>query len=241
MLSKVACAGRRVGHGLAGEAGGAPERLGVDGVDLHHRAHRHALGELVAQRGQLRAVVDARRPAAAARPRSARWAVDAVAVGDRPVTRAVLADDPAHRLAEDDAVAEALGELDRHELRAADEAALLRAAAGVDQPLDVARVGLVAGRGEVEEDEEQRDVARLAREDRGDGDVEQEAARGRRRTLASFHVSKVCESHSSARGAVHGASSGIVLAMSSSWRIAFSASTAPVGSGGTGPSGPDEL
>ena len=60
-------------------------------------------------------------------------------------------------------------------------------------------------------------------------------------TLASFQVSKVCESHSLARGAVHGASSGIVLAMSSSWRIAFSASTAPVGSGGTGPSGPDEL
>ena len=50
-------------------------------------------------------------------------------------------------------------------------------------------------------------------------------------TLASFQVSKVCESHSSARGAVHGASSGIVLAMSSSWRIAFSASTAPRGVG----------
>ena len=169
--------GRGVGHRLAGEAGGAPERLGVDGVDLQHGAHRHALGQLVAQRGQLRAVVDARRQRRRHGDDGALGG-HAVAVGDRG-HRAVLGDDPAHGPAQHDAVAEALGELDRHELRAADEAALLRAAAGVDQPLDVPRVRLVAGGGEVEEDEEQRDVTRLAREDRGDGDVEQETARGR--------------------------------------------------------------
>jgi len=136
--------GRRVGHGLAREAGGAPERLGVDGVDLHHGAHRHALGELVAQRGQLRAVVDARRQRRRHGDDGALGG-HAVAVGDRG-HRAVLGDDPAHGPAQHDAVAEALGELDRHELRAADEAALLRATAGVDQPLDVPRVRLVARR-----------------------------------------------------------------------------------------------
>jgi hypothetical protein len=57
VLSKVACAGGVSATAWPGEAGGAPEGLGVDGVDLHHRAHRHALGELVAQRGQLRAVM----------------------------------------------------------------------------------------------------------------------------------------------------------------------------------------
>jgi hypothetical protein len=140
--------GRRVGHRLAGEAGGAPERLGVDRVDLHDRAHRHALGELVAQRGQLGAVVDAGGQRRRHRDDRALGG-DAVAVGDGG-HRVALGDDPAHRLAEHDAVAEALGELDRHELRAADEAALLRAAAGVDQPLDVPRVRLVAGGGEVD-------------------------------------------------------------------------------------------
>jgi hypothetical protein len=81
--------------------------------------------------------------------------------------------------------AELGGHAQRQALRAADHALLLRAAARVEQPVEVARRRLVARRGDVEEDEQERQVPRLDAEDGLDADVEQEAParRGRHRLL----------------------------------------------------------
>jgi hypothetical protein len=48
-------------HHLAGQPVLAPERGRVDGLELHQRALRHVLGELIAERRERRLVDDARR------------------------------------------------------------------------------------------------------------------------------------------------------------------------------------
>ena len=69
--------------------------------------------------------------------------------------------DAAHRHPQLDPVPERRGHPDRDQLRAAVEPALLGAAPGGDEPHEAAGVLLVPGRGYVEQDVEQRQVARL--------------------------------------------------------------------------------
>ncbi len=67
--------------------------------------------------------------------------------------------DPAHGRRQDHVAAQPVRQLDRHALRPADEAAVLRAAAGVDEHVQA------AGRVDVEEHVQQRDVLGLRRPD----------------------------------------------------------------------------
>src|SRR5206468_4048919 len=73
----------------------------------------------------------------------------------------------------DNAVAELARHADRHELRPADEAILLRAALGVEQPLEA------AARMAVEEHVEQAEVGGLRRPDRLDAELDERAATAR--------------------------------------------------------------
>src|SRR5205823_10353591 len=125
-------------------------------LGLHQRAHRHPLRELVAQGRKSRRVHDAR----GERRRNRH---DYALPGERQRVRvdlhAAAADlrDPARgRAQEYAAAAELVGHPDRHELRAADEALLLRASAGVEVALEAALVLLVTGRGDIEEGEQER-------------------------------------------------------------------------------------
>src|SRR5207253_1859640 len=74
--------------------------------------------------------------------------------------------DAAHRRVQHDAPAELRGHLQGDRLRAADEAALLGAAGGVEVALERAGVLLVPRGGDVEERVEEGELARLAAEDR---------------------------------------------------------------------------
>ena len=136
----------------------APEGTVVDGVDLDHRPHREALGELGAQGRQRGVEVDAGRQRRGDRhDRALRGDDRAVGVNDH---RPPALDDPADRRAQDHPVlAECARDLDRHLLRASDEAALLVAGRCAEEVLERVR------RGDVEEDVEQRQVAWLARQD----------------------------------------------------------------------------
>ena len=149
----------------------APERPLVDRHRLDHGALRHPLGELVAPAPAAAGRRRCARPGSAAPRRSPAAPVQA-ALASRPVgveddaAGAVL--DPPHRGAEPQPLApELLGQQQRQSLRAAVEAVLLGAALGPDQ-----RVEAAAGV-RVEEDVEQRDVARLRRPDRLGGELEQ--------------------------------------------------------------------
>ena len=151
----------------------APERRWVDGLELDHRALRHALCELVAQRRKPRLVVD---PASERRgdghdhvPRPPR-----AGIADHR-DRAAALGDAAHRRIEDDAPAQLGGHLDRDQLAAADEARVLRTARGACQIEDPA-AGI-----EVEEGVQGREVAGLGGEHRPRGEVEQKARAGRGR------------------------------------------------------------
>ena len=84
--------------------------------------------------------------------------------------------DAADGLLEEDAlIPDPLRQPLRDQLGAADEAAVLRSVRDVEQPVQVRRRGLVRSRRDVEEREEQREVARLGGEDRPDPRVEQRA------------------------------------------------------------------
>ena len=103
---------------------------------------------------------------------------DGVAVGDDLDAVGELLDPP-HGRVEDDVqgLRDELGD----PLRAALEAVHLGAVLGVEVALEGARVGLVAGGGDVEEDEQQRQLARLGAEDgAGDGGDEPAEALGDR-------------------------------------------------------------
>jgi hypothetical protein len=92
--------------------------------------------------------------------------------------------DATHRRAQDQApAAEAVGNPLRDELRPTDEAALLRTARSVDEALEGADLRLVAGRPDVEQDPQQRDIPRLTGEHRLDAEVE-EVLPARRRRVA---------------------------------------------------------
>ena len=77
-------------------------------------------------------------------------------------------DDLAHGRVQDDAAAEFRRDLQRDLLAAADEAFFLRAFGGLEVAFEGPGMGFVAGRGEVEQHVEQRQVARLLPEDRLD-------------------------------------------------------------------------
>ena len=131
--------GAGVAHDLAGVALVAPERLVVERDHLHHRAHREALGELVAQGGQRRRVLE---PAGERRRDR-----DDHALADRGELVAVHLHavrelrDLAHRRAGHHALAELLRHPDRDQLRAAHDAVGLRARRGGHEPLERAGRG----------------------------------------------------------------------------------------------------
>ena len=95
--------------------------------------------------------------------------------------------DPPDGLGEHHPPAERLRRADRDELRAADEAAVLGSARGIDQPLDRPGRALIARGVDVEEHVQQRDVPRLAGEHGLDREVEQ-AVGTRAETLRAFEA-----------------------------------------------------
>ena len=140
----------------------APERALVDRHALDHAALGHPLAEPVADRRQRRVVGDPSRERRGHRDdRAAGRDLDTVGRDRDPV--AVC--EPAHRGRQLDDALELLGHPQRDQLGAADDAVLL-GALGVREPLEGAR------RADVEEDVEQRQVARLARPDADDREAQ---------------------------------------------------------------------
>ena len=123
-----------VAHRGTCESLGAPPRLVVVGRDLHERALRQPLGQLVALPRQPRLVGDA------TGQRRGDGHNDMPRPGGRPVGHdedaAAVLRDRTHRAVEDDPIAECAGEPDRDRLRALDEPHRLRATAGVDEPFE---------------------------------------------------------------------------------------------------------
>ena len=165
-----------VGHDAAVQAGVAPERLVVDGGRLDQRALRQPLGELVALEGKARVVGDPRGERGgdgddhALRPHLER-------AGPHGDVTAVLLDAADRRL-QQHPVAQLAGHLEAEPLRASGEAPHLRAVAGVEVALEGPGVVLVAGGGDVEEREQERELGGLGAEDRAGRDRDERAELG---------------------------------------------------------------
>ena len=205
---------------------------------LDHRALRHPLHELVARRRQRRARTRCAPASVGGSATITAARAHARAVGAHATPPASL--DRAHRRLPSTSVAHALGQPQRDELRAADEAVLLRAALG-------RRSARRASRPEdVEEDVQQRDVARLARPHRLDGDLQQRRARRASRCCARSQVAKRLRVPALGPGAPATAPRSTWRAMRSSraCACATSASTAGASAGsarGSGTSRPCRL
>ena len=146
-----------VARRLAGEPGITPERRVVHRVALDQGARGDPLGELIAPRRQRRVVRDAARQCGRNRDDHVRGGhVHLIRVHGRPAGSLL---DPANGHTKSDTVAELLGEAERHELRAADEPVLLRAARCARERVDP------AARVRVEERVQEREVGRLGGED----------------------------------------------------------------------------
>ncbi len=180
--------GAAVARGLAGEAVAAPEGLVVAHVDLDDAAHRHALRELVARGGQQRVVADAARRAWGAPPRRRRPRATSPAVGGDGHAVVVLAD-AAHRRLEPHRVAELGRHAHRDLLGPVEEALLLRAPGGGEQGVER------GARVDVEEEVQQRDVARLGGEHRLDAQPQQVAGRARGHVAADPRLDRLAVEH----------------------------------------------
>ena len=149
------------GEELAGQVVLAPERMRVDGLDLHQRAHREPLRQLGAMRPAAAARSRCVRRAAAARRRSRARAVTVSVRRETTWRRSGLVD-AAHRR-----VRAARGSPSA--ARPAGRSAASRRRAGVccapprtlNSRSNVPWLFVVPGRGDVGEDEQERQVARL--------------------------------------------------------------------------------
>ena len=122
-------------------------------------------------------------------------------------------------------------------LRAADEAVLLRPVAGVEVALERAGVLLVARGGDVEEHEQQRELARLGAEDRAAWRRGRAAEAARSPLLASIQLSSVWRVPLGGAGRLHGASTGTSVAIWSSRVTTGARSAGSAGRVGAVPSG----
>ena len=156
--------GPDVGDALAAEPGVAPEGALVDGLGLGQAPGHQGLQQRGLALGQRRRVGEARREHRRhGEDHLAR--LDRRAVGHDPHAVGILSDHP-HRCAEHHAPAQAVGQLLADDLRAADEAPLLGAAAGGDQAQEGAGVLGVARGGRVLQRVEQRELLRIGAPDR---------------------------------------------------------------------------
>src|SRR3954452_8780636 len=167
--------GRRpaVRHRFAAAAVLAPPRLVVDREALGERAREGAAREADAPRVDRRVPGD-RGPQGRGHGDDRPLGPHLLAARTHAHARAPRLDRGDRRL-EHDAVAEGLGHREREALRAAREAVLLSAALGVEDEVER------SGGGDVEEDEEQREVLRLGAPERLADDAEERAGRRRHR------------------------------------------------------------
>ena len=158
---------------VSGEPFLPPERGVVDRLDLDRVALREALDQLGPVGREDRVIIDEgtdrRRHCHDHLP----GPPGALVAGH--VTEALLLADLPDRRVELNPGAELFRHPDRKLLRAAHESRILGTLGGRGQPDETARGGLVAGRGNVEEEVEQGDVPRLAGPDRIGGEVGQKA------------------------------------------------------------------
>ncbi|MDD4868387.1 MAG: hypothetical protein PHQ28_15115 [Mycobacterium sp.] len=122
---------------LAAQTLTPPERFVVERHALDDRSHGHALGELVAGGRQRRCVVDA------AGERGVNGhdhppGVQVVAMADDDGDAVVVVADARHRAAEERAITQLSGQPGGEQVRAAEDAVLLGAAAGADQIVEAA-------------------------------------------------------------------------------------------------------
>ena len=184
---------------------GAPEGLVVDRHALRHRPLGHALGELVAVARQRRVVGDPRRERGRDGDDGAPGADRHAVGGDGDAVR-VVGDRAAPGADSSMSSPQRLGELERHELRAADEALLLRASRGPDERVEA------AGAVRVEEDVEHREVGRLLRPHGLAARSRRSSGRPASRRCAAATWRRSAPSSSAAFAASQGASSGTLRA-----------------------------